>query len=745
MSVRGPFPLLLLWLLPSLALAAPNPLHPTFVARNEEGGSLLEQGGVFSEAATCSQCHDVAYIEQHNSHPGLECSVCHRDQPWDIGEKQLDEQGRLVREEIDLSAPTTSRCGRCHGLVHTDPWPLALPEDYDWTPTALIEDHHSLTKASGVVYSSQQMAASHLNLVGKDGLDRPFDIHAARLLTCTDCHRSANHPARSRPGAGLPHLKRDPRQVSLGSYLVRPDHRLGAAPCTSGHEPLAGHPELPYPKRHFERVACSTCHAPESFGPTVAVIDATLVMETGSALVTYHNQPLDPGVSPNVRLTSPFSPALLPVPSAHGGDPRWRPFNLVTLLGWQDAASGQAVPLTTLAAALLERGRYKPALLAQLDTDHDGRLAAPEQHLDTEAKVALVADLLRQQGVTQPRLTGSVEAHGLHHGTQERAGATMACGRCHGEQGRLALPIPLVGALPPGLRLELPSTGPLAGGRLLPGPARELVYEPPATATVYIFGHSREGWSDRTGFGLFLLAFAGIFVHGLVRFVTRRRRPATHGPNRQVYLYTRYQRLWHWLMAASIVLLLLTGLEVHFVDCFPLLGFAHAVRLHNALALVLIVNAVLSLFYHLVTTDIRQFIPRGPTLFRDVLSQARFYLHGIFVGAPHPLPRTPQRHLNPLQQVTYLMLLNVLIPFQVVTGILIWLTGRQPGLAVDLPGLYLIAPLHNLGSWALLAFVVAHLYLITTGHTLGSNLRAMITGYDILDEGPAPGEGGGDV
>jgi thiosulfate reductase cytochrome b subunit len=89
-----------------------------------------------------------------------------------------------------------------------------------------------------------------------------------------------------------------------------------------------------------------------------------------------------------------------------------------------------------------------------------------------------------------------------------------------------------------------------------------------------------------------------------------------------------------------------------------------------------------------------------------------------------------EQRLNPLQQVTYLTLLNVLFPMQVLTGTLIWGMSRWPDLADRMGGLGVLAPLHNLGAWLFLAFIVLHVYLTTTGHTLTSNLRAMVDGYD---------------
>lgn len=54
---------------------------------------------------------------------------------------------------------------------------------------------------------------------------------------------------------------------------------------------------------------------------------------------------------------------------------------------------------------------------------------------------------------------------------------------------------------------------------------------------------------------------------------------------------------------------------------------------------------------------------------------------------------------------------------------------------LNIEGLESIALLHTVGAFFLISFVIVHVYLITTGHTPTSNLKAMITGYeDVEDE-----------
>jgi len=113
-----------------------------------------------------------------------------------------------------------------------------------------------------------------------------------------------------------------------------------------------------------------------------------------------------------------------------------------------------------------------------------------------------------------------------------------------------------------------------------------------------------------------------------------------------------------------------------------------------------------------------------------------YYTKGIFAGAVHPMTKHPQRKLNPLQQVTYAALLNILFPLQVITGVALWVGGYDPELLRPVGGLTWVAPLHNLGSWLFASFLVMHVYLTTTGHTLLSNLRAMVDGWDDVEAPP---------
>lgn len=196
---------------------------------------------------------------------------------------------------------------------------------------------------------------------------------------------------------------------------------------------------------------------------------------------------------------------------------------------------------------------------------------------------------------------------------------------------------------------------------------------------------------------------------------------------KKVYLYKKFERFWHWGQTVLILVLIFTGFEIHGTTDY--IGFEQAVKIHDIAAWALLVLIVFAIFWHLTTNEFKQYVP---TL-KNMKAQVNYYLVGIFANAPHPTKKLTLNKLNPLQRVTYFALKIVLIPIMVITGLLFMYFG-YPDLPFEMANLEIIALIHTLGAYLLLTFLIIHLYLITTGHTLSSNLKAMVTGWDMVDD-----------
>jgi thiosulfate reductase cytochrome b subunit len=126
-------------------------------------------------------------------------------------------------------------------------------------------------------------------------------------------------------------------------------------------------------------------------------------------------------------------------------------------------------------------------------------------------------------------------------------------------------------------------------------------------------------------------------------------------------------------------------------------------------------------------------LPRPRGFFDQAIEQSLYYVRGIFRQEPHPFTKTRQHKLNPLQQITYFAILNVLLPLQILTGALMWGVQRWPAIATRLGELPFLAPTHTLIAWLFASFIVMHVYLTTTGHTPLASIRAMMLGWDEVE------------
>src|SRR5574340_169920 len=129
----------------------------------------------------------------------------------------------------------------------------------------------------------------------------------------------------------------------------------------------------------------------------------------------------------------------------------------------------------------------------------------------------------------------------------------------------------------------------------------------------------------------------------------------------------------------------------------------------------------------------REYMLRPYGFFDDAITQIKYYVSGIFRGEPHPFEKRPDDRMNPIQKLTYFGILHVLLPLQIVTGALMWGAQRWPEVASALGGLPLLAPLHTLVAWLFASFIVAHVYLTTTGTTPLEAIRGMVTGYEEVE------------
>lgn len=214
----------------------------------------------------------------------------------------------------------------------------------------------------------------------------------------------------------------------------------------------------------------------------------------------------------------------------------------------------------------------------------------------------------------------------------------------------------------------------------------------------------------------------------------------------RIYLHPLPVRIWHWINAAAVIMLILTGVQLRYVGLINVVPFRVAVALHNWIGLLLVANFFLWLFYYLLSDRIRVYHAElNPVkYFQGSLNQALYYGYGIFRQAPNPFRPTVYRKFNALQAMTYQLIMLVLLPIQCITGALLWnLLGFSR--TVDFTGgVRVIDTIHVLIFIFFVFYLPAHIYLATLGHTKTTHIKEMFTGYeeeedtDGADQSPGP-------
>jgi len=307
------------------------------------------------------------------------------DGAWRWRREAFDAQGRWPIGRLPLGDPDDERCGQCHGLVWPGGEALSLRDAAGWRrdPAAFI-------------YSPQRVSDSGLNLAGKAGLDRPWDVHAERLLACTDCHASLDNPARAAlPREDSPsHLLADTRGLDPGDFLLSPSHRLvggwlsgeeadGAGlDCTVCHRVEAAHAALPNAQLHLQALACTACHVPFLPAGARLQLDWTSLDAQGHPLESWRGSDGDPADPAGLQRGA--WPLLIP-DGAESAPARLRPVLLEAVWLW---VSGE--PAAPVAHELLRQAwrglETDSALLAVFDGDRDGLAVGSQEVVSARAE-----------------------------------------------------------------------------------------------------------------------------------------------------------------------------------------------------------------------------------------------------------------------------------------------------------------------------------------------------------------------
>lgn len=206
-------------------------------------------------------------------------------------------------------------------------------------------------------------------------------------------------------------------------------------------------------------------------------------------------------------------------------------------------------------------------------------------------------------------------------------------------------------------------------------------------------------------------------------------------PNRKIYLYPVWIRLWHSINAILMILLILSGVSMQYSNPnYPMIRFDIAVQMHNISGILLTIfflYFLLSILFNWAGKFYRMPL-RGYS--QRLLKQVKYYMFGIFKGDKTAFPVTEHRKFNPIQLLSYNIIQFIAVPLVIITG---WALLFPETIILDFfgySGILLTSVLHVIMGFIISIFLIIHLYFITVGHSVTSNLKSIVTGYHEIDE-----------
>jgi thiosulfate reductase cytochrome b subunit len=209
---------------------------------------------------------------------------------------------------------------------------------------------------------------------------------------------------------------------------------------------------------------------------------------------------------------------------------------------------------------------------------------------------------------------------------------------------------------------------------------------------------------------------------------------------KKIHIHGLPIRLWHWVNALMAIPLIVTGIQIRVPGIADLGRHSTPLLVHKYLGWAMVGTFLFWLVYNLVSGSLRRHYNITSGDLKGSLGQARYYLSAIFKGEEDPFRRSADQKFNPLQKLAYGTIMFIFTPVLVITGILLSNVPllRKYVLLWNLMGT--LDALHVIGAYALVLYLIVHLYMATLGPKVFSHIKAMFVGYE---EGPEERAGEG--
>jgi Ni/Fe-hydrogenase 1 B-type cytochrome subunit len=211
-----------------------------------------------------------------------------------------------------------------------------------------------------------------------------------------------------------------------------------------------------------------------------------------------------------------------------------------------------------------------------------------------------------------------------------------------------------------------------------------------------------------------------------------------------VYVYEAPVRLWHWINAAAITVLCITGYFIahppptmQIAEATHQFVFGYIRFAHFAAAFIMTLGFIGRIYWAFVGNHHAKqlfILPVwNPRWWKEVFFELRWYFF---------LEKEPKKYVghNPLAQIAMFFFMTLGITYMIFTGFALYSEGLGHGSWADrmfgwiiplVGGSQMLHSLHHLGMWTILVFIIIHVYAAIREDIMSrqSMVSTMISGH----------------
>ncbi len=197
----------------------------------------------------------------------------------------------------------------------------------------------------------------------------------------------------------------------------------------------------------------------------------------------------------------------------------------------------------------------------------------------------------------------------------------------------------------------------------------------------------------------------------------------------KIYFYPIWLRIWHGLNAIGIIILIITGIVMQSGVESSFISFQTSITLHNIAGGVVTLSYFLFFIGNMVTKNYKFYIVKPKNFIKRPAKQAYYYAWGMFHGMQSPYPLSEKRKFNPLQKYFYLIVMYVVVPLVIITGIALLFPELIIEKVYNVSGVFVTAIFHSALGFFISIFLIIHLYVASIGKSPLDNFKSIINGW----------------